>query len=152
MPAAEHINRHTDEVQHHRRNVQHLVRPVTPAGKKSVEVSELLLRPKINAAFTRIAMRELDNGNALRPEKQQDRNDPQPDRDAAVCRDRRHHVQIKDRDDEKQHQVPASQDTLEMRLIGGIARARQGDSSNRRRARAPAPHNPHKRLVRNDRR
>ena len=102
MVRAENKHRHADEVQHHRRHVQHVVRPVAPAGQKSVEVAEDFLGPQIDAAFSGIAMGQFDDGDALRPEEQEQRNDPQPDRDAAVGRNRRNHVQIEDGHHEQQ--------------------------------------------------
>ena len=66
-PEREH--RHAHEIEHHRRNVHHVVGPIAPAGQEPVEVAEDFLGPQINAAFTGIAMRQLDHRNSLRPEK-----------------------------------------------------------------------------------
>ena len=74
-----------------------------------MEVAEDFLGPEVDAAFAGIAVRELDDGDALRPEKEHERNDPQPDGDAAVGGDRRNDIQIEDGDDEEQNEVPASQ-------------------------------------------
>src|SRR5947209_3676894 len=91
-----------------------------------MEVSENFFGPQVDAAFSRIAMCQLDDRDSLRPEKQQQGNDPEPDRDAAVGRDGGHDVQIEDRDYEQQHQIPTPQNTFEMRLLVGVGR--QGNS------------------------
>ena len=70
VPRAQRKHRYADEVQHHRRHVQHVVGPVAPAGEKSVEVAEDFLGPQINAAFPGIAVRQFDDGDALRPEEE----------------------------------------------------------------------------------
>jgi hypothetical protein len=56
MAWAEGKNRDADEVEHDRRHVEHVVGPVAPAGKKSVEVAEDFFGPEIDAAFAGIAM------------------------------------------------------------------------------------------------
>src|SRR5437660_11944403 len=87
-----------------------------------MEVSENFFGPQVDAAVSRIAMCQLDDRDSLRPEKQQQGNDPEPDRDAAVGRDGGHDVQIEDRDYEQQHQIPTPQNTFEMRLLVGAGR------------------------------
>ena len=69
MAGTEHVNGDADEIEHHGRHVEHVVRPVAPAGEESVEVAENLFGPQIDAAFAGIAVREFDDGDALRPEK-----------------------------------------------------------------------------------
>src|SRR5712691_6022325 len=69
MAGAEHINGDADEVEHDSRHVEHVVGPVAPAGEESVEVAEDFFGPEVDAAFAGIAMGELDDGDALRPEK-----------------------------------------------------------------------------------
>jgi len=49
-----------------------------------VKVAEDFFRPEIDATFTGIAMRQFDDRDALRPEEEEKRNNPQPDGDAAV--------------------------------------------------------------------
>jgi hypothetical protein len=83
-----------------------------------VEVAEDFLGPQIDAAFSGIAMGQFDDGDALRPEKEQQGNDPEPDCDAAVGRDGWNDVQIEDGDYEEQNQVPAAKDALQVRMIG----------------------------------
>ena len=70
MARAQHKHRDADEVQHHRRHVEHVVGPVAPAGQKSVKVAEDFLGPEIDAAFSGIAVSQFDDGDSLRPEKQ----------------------------------------------------------------------------------
>src|SRR5271169_1500639 len=106
-----------DEVEHHRWHVQHVIRPVTPAGKKAVEVAEHFFCPQINAAFTGVTMREFDHRDPLRPEKQEQRDQPQPDGYASVGRDAGYDIEIEYGNHKQQHQVEASEDTLQMRLV-----------------------------------
>jgi hypothetical protein len=63
-------------------------------------------------------MSEFDDGDSLRPEKKKQGDNPEPDCDAAVSCDRRDYVQIEDGDHEKQHQVAAAEDALQVRLVG----------------------------------
>ncbi len=56
MAGTENKNRDTDEVEHDRRHIEHVVGPVTPAGKESVEVAEDLFGPEIDSAFAGIAV------------------------------------------------------------------------------------------------
>src|SRR5437016_8706566 len=100
---------HTDEIKHDRRHVHHVVRPVAPAGEKTVEVSEDFLGPEVHAALTRKAMREFNHGDTLWPEEQREGDDPQPDRYAAIGGDGRNDVEVEDGDNKKQNEVPASQ-------------------------------------------
>ena len=118
MARAEHIHRHADEIQHHRRHVEHVVGPVAPAGEESVEVAEDFLGPEIDAAFAGIAMRQFDHRDALRPEEKKKRDDPEPDGDAAVGGDRGHDVEIEDGDDEQQHEIAAPEGADQVRLFG----------------------------------
>ena len=122
MAGPEHVHRHADEVEHHRRHVEHVVGPVTPAGEESVKVAEHLFRPKINAAFAGIAMGEFDHRDALRPKEEEKRDDPQPDGDPAVGGDRRNNVEIEYGDDEEQHQIAASEGADQVRLGFGLSR------------------------------
>src|SRR4030088_1016177 len=87
-----------DEVEHDCRHVEHGVGPVSPAGGKSVEVAENFLGPQIDSAFARVPVRQFDDCDALWPEKQDKRNNPEPDRDATVGSDGGDHVQIEDGD------------------------------------------------------
>ena len=80
-----------------------------------MEIAEDFFGPEIDAAFARIAMREFDDGDALRPEEEDERNNPEPDSNAAVGGDRRNDVEIEDGDDEKKNEVPTAEDAAEMR-------------------------------------
>jgi hypothetical protein len=85
-----------------------------------MEVAENFLGPEIDSPFSGIAMREFDHSNALRPEKQEYRDDPQPDCDAAIRGDRRYHVQVKDRYYKQQDKVEATENALQMGLVDFI--------------------------------
>src|SRR6266567_7735998 len=105
MSGSQHIHRNADEIQHDRRNIQHVVRPVAPAGKKSVEVSEDFLGPQINAAFSRIAMRQFNDRDSLRPKEEEERDNPQPNGYPAIRGNRWHNIQIENRPLEQQYQL-----------------------------------------------
>jgi len=66
---AEHIDRHADEIEHDRRHIEHVVGPVAPAGKESVEVAEDFFGPEVDAAFAGIAVGKFDDRDALRPKE-----------------------------------------------------------------------------------
>ena len=83
-----------------------------------MEVAEDFLRPEIDAAFAGITVGEFDHGDALRPEEEDERDDPEPDGDAAVGGDAGDDVEIEDRDDEKQHEVAAAEDAFELVGLG----------------------------------
>ena len=108
MSRPERVYRDANEVEHHRRHVQHVVCPIAPPGQKSVEIAKNFFGPEINAAFPRIAVSQFDDCDALRPEEQQQGDDPEPNSHAAICSNRRHDVQIKNGYDKEQHQVPAA--------------------------------------------
>ena len=118
MARAQHIDRHADEIQHDRRHVEHVVGPVAPAGEESVEVAEDFFGPEIDAAFAGIAMREFDDRDALRPEEEKKRDDPEPDGDAAVGGDGGNDVEIEDGDDEEQNEIAAAEGADQVRLVG----------------------------------
>src|SRR5882762_1272399 len=109
MRGAEDINGDADEIEHHRRHVEHVVGPVAPAGEESVEVAEDFFGPEIDSAFAGIAVGEFDDGDALRPEEKKKRDDPEPDGDAAVGGDGRDYVQVEDGDHEEEDEVAASE-------------------------------------------
>ena len=74
-------------------------------------------------------MRQLNHRDALRPEKQHQRNQPQPNGYAAVRRYARHHVQVEHRDHEQRDQIPAAQRALEVYGFDGRGdRVSQGSS------------------------
>jgi len=54
----------------------------------------------------------------LRPEEQEQCDDPQPDGNAAIRGDARNYVQVEYGNDEEQHQVKASEDAFEVGLVG----------------------------------
>ena len=85
-----------------------------------MEVAEDFFGPEIDAAFAGIAVGKFDDRDALRPEEKEQRDDPEPDGDAAVRRDGRDDVEIEDRDDEEQHQIAASEGADQVRLFGGL--------------------------------
>src|SRR6266446_7008392 len=114
MSFAQNKNGNADEIEHHGGNVHHIIRPIAPAGEKAVEVAENFLRPKIDAAFSRVTMSELNHGNALRPEKKNQRDHPQPDRDAAVGGDRRNNIQVENGDDEEENEVSLAQNAAQV--------------------------------------
>ena len=125
MSRSQHVHGYADEVQHDGRHVEHVVGPVTPTGKKSMEVAEDFLRPQIDAALTGIAMREFDDCDSLRPEEEEQGDDPQPDGDSAVGRNRRNDIEIENRNDKQQHKIAAPESADQMRLFGGLCRRRQ---------------------------
>ena len=61
-----------------------------------MEVAEYPLGPEVHAALTGIAVRQFDDRDALRPEKQQQRQRPQPHRYSAVGGDGRNHIEVND--------------------------------------------------------
>ena len=115
MAGSKDKHEHTDEVQHDGGNIHHVVGPVAPAGKKTVEVSKNFLSPEVHAAFAGVAMRKLNHGDALRPEKKRERDDPQPNRYATIGGDGRNDVQIENGNDKKQNEVPAAQHAAQVR-------------------------------------
>src|SRR5579864_3881439 len=98
MSGAEHVDRHTNEVEHHRRHVKHVVGPIAPAGEESVEVAEHFFGPEIHPAFAGIPVREFDDSDALGEEKKKQGDDPEPDSDAAIGCDGWDYVEIEDCD------------------------------------------------------
>ncbi len=120
MRRPEHIDGDADEVEHDGRHVEHVVGPVAPAGEKSVEVPEDFFGPEIDSAFAGIAMGEFDDGDALRPEEKKKGDDPKPDGDATVRRDRGDNVEVEDRNDEKEDEIAASERADQVGLRGGL--------------------------------
>ena len=80
-----------------------------------MEVAEDFLGPKVDAAFAGIAMGEFDDGDSLRPEEKDERDDPQPDGDAAVRGDGGNDVEIEYGDDEKKNEVETAENAAQMR-------------------------------------
>src|SRR5713226_8393924 len=93
------VNGDADEIEKNRRHVENVVGPVAPTREEAVEVAEYPFRPKIYATLTRIAVRQLDDRDALRPEKKQQSQGPKPDGYATIGRDGRNHVEVDDGDD-----------------------------------------------------
>src|ERR1700741_2411164 len=87
-----------------------------------MKVAEDFLGPEINAAFAGITRSEFDHGDSLRPEEQEQRDDPEPDGYATVGRNRRDNVEIENGNDKEQHQVALAENSFQMR-----ARFRGGD-------------------------
>src|ERR1700733_2835381 len=102
MARAECEDRDADEVEHDRRHVEHVIGPVAPAGKESVEVAEDFFGPEVDSAFTGIAVREFDDSDALRPEEKKKRSDREPKGDAAIGGDGGDDVQVEYGDDEEE--------------------------------------------------
>jgi len=90
-----------------------------------VEVAEDFLGPQVNAAFAGITVGEFDDRNALGPEEKEERDDPEPDGDAAIGRDGRNNVEVEDRNDEKQYKIAASEGADQVGLGGGLCRRGQ---------------------------
>ena len=67
-------------------------------------------------------MRKLNHGDALRPEKKQKRNDPQPNRYATIGGDGRNDVEIENSNHEEQNEVPTAQYAAQMRRFLGYRR------------------------------
>jgi hypothetical protein len=88
-----------------------------------VEVSKDLFGPEIDAAFAGITVGKLDNGDTLRPEEEDEGDDPEPDCDAAVGRDGRDDVQVEDGDDKEEDKIAASEGADE--FGGGLCRRGQ---------------------------
>src|SRR5579871_192089 len=118
MTRAEHVNGNADEVEHDRRHVEHVIGPVAPAGKESVEIAENLLGPQIDATFARVAVSEFDDGDTLRPEEQKQGDDPEPNRNATVGGDRGNDVEIENGNHEEEHEIAASEGTDQVGLSG----------------------------------
>jgi hypothetical protein len=73
---------------------------------------------------------ELDDGDALRPEKKKQGNDPEPNGNAPVGGDGGNNVEIEDGDYEEQHKIAAPESTDQVRLYGGLGGRRQRFSGN----------------------
>ena len=94
-----------------------------------MEVAEEFFRPEIDTALTGIAMGEFDDSDALRQKKQNERNDPEPDRYPTVGCDRWNDIQVENCDNEKQHEIAAAESADQVRL-GGLGGS--GDCKPRR--------------------
>ena len=99
------------------RKIEDIRKPVTPAGEEAVFFAEAALGPEIDAAFARPLLREFGNGCALRPEEATEGDDPKPDSKRAARRDGRHHVEVSDCDDKKQHEVFSAQNPFQAGLM-----------------------------------
>src|SRR5712664_1040441 len=93
------VNGYAHEIEKDRGHVEDIIRPIAPSREEAVEVAEYLFGPEIYAALTRIAARQFDDGDALRPEKEKQRQEPKPDGYAAVRRDGRNYIEVDDRND-----------------------------------------------------
>src|SRR5260370_11819441 len=94
MAGAERVDGNADEVEHDRRHVEHVVGPIAPAGEESMKVAEDFFGPEIDSAFAGIAMGEFDDGDALRPEKKDEGDDPEPDGHSALSANVGAHLQL----------------------------------------------------------
>ncbi len=77
-----------------------------------MKIAEDFLGPEIDSAFAGIAMGQLNDGDALRPEKEQQGNEPEPNGDAAIRGDGRDDVEVKNGDDEKENQIATAWRTV----------------------------------------
>ena len=85
-----------------------------------MKVAENFFGPEVDAAFAGIAMSEFDDGDALRPEKKNEGDDPEPDGDAAVGCDRGDYVEVEDGDYEEEDEIAASEGADQVRLAGWV--------------------------------
>jgi len=113
-------NGDADEVEHDGRHVEHIVGPVTPAGEESVEVAEDFFGPEIDSAFAGIAVGEFDDGDPLREKEEDQGDDPEPDRHAAVGCDGGDYIQVEDGDYEQEDEIAASESADQVGLSGGL--------------------------------
>jgi hypothetical protein len=86
-----------------------------------VKVTEDFFGPEVDASFSGIAVSQLDYCDALRPEKKEQGDDPEPDGDTAVSGDAGDDVEVEDGDYEKQDQIEAAENALEVRWIRVLA-------------------------------
>jgi hypothetical protein len=91
--------------------------------------TEDLFSPKINAAFPGVTVSEFNNRNPLGKEKKKYGNDPQPDGNSAVGRNRRNYVQVEDGNHEQQHQIAAPEGADQMGP-GGLVSVGQSSASD----------------------
>ena len=84
-----------------------------------MEVAEDFFGPEIDSAFAGIAVSEFDDGDALRPEEEDEGDDPEPDGDAAVGGDGGDYVQVEDGDYEEEDEIAASEGADEVGLGAG---------------------------------
>src|SRR2546423_8379981 len=110
MSRTENEDGNADEVQHDGWDVHHVVGPVAPAGEETVKVPKNFFGPQVDAAFSWIAVRQFDHGNALGPEEKQQCDEPKPNGDAAVCSNGGHNVEVENGDDEEEHEVRTAQE------------------------------------------
>ena len=82
-----------------------------------MKISENFFRPEVYAALAWKAVRQLNHGDALRPEKEYERDDPQPDGYTAIGGDGGNDVQVEDGDNKKQNEVPPPQHAAEVRRL-----------------------------------
>src|SRR5258708_12579251 len=95
-----------------------------------MKIAKHLLRPKVQAAFTREAMRQFDDRNALRPEEKSERQQPEPDGDKPARRHHRYQVHVGDGHHAQPRKIPASQDAPQVRsaiLHPGLSSIRAPD-------------------------
>ena len=76
-----------------------------------MKVAEHFFGPEIDAAFAGIAMSKFNHRDALRPKEKKQRNDPEPNCDTAVGRNRRHHVEVEYRNNKKQYEIATPEST-----------------------------------------
>src|ERR1700690_2648737 len=79
-----------------------------------MEIAEHFLCPQIDATLSRITMGQLNHRNALRPEEQNDRNNPEPDGHAAVGRNARHDIEVEHGYNEQPDKIPAPQSAFQV--------------------------------------
>ena len=98
--------RHVDE-QH--RHVKQIVGPIAPARQEPVRFAELFPRPEVDPALSRIAARQGQHGNRFRHEEGDEREHPQSQGCPAVDGNGRDIIDVDDRDDLQQDEVPPAE-------------------------------------------
>jgi hypothetical protein len=83
-----------------------------------VEVAKDFLGPEVDATFAGIALIEFDDCDALRPEEEQEGDDPEPDGDSTIGSNAGDDVQIEDGYDKEENQIAASEGADQVRLSG----------------------------------
>ena len=87
-----------------------------------MEVTKDFLRPKIDTALSGITICKLNYRDTLRPKEEEKGAQPKPDCHPTIRCDAGNDVEIENCYDKQQHQVAASEDTLEVWLavIGAL--------------------------------
>ena len=111
------------QIEQKRGDEEHVREPVAPAAHEAVKIPEHLLGPKVKAAFPGEAMRQFDDRNALRPEEESERQQPEPDGGEPARRHHRDQIHVGDGHHAQPGEIPGSQDPPQMRsglMDGGL--------------------------------